>query len=249
MSAASRGVGRSRPAHTAGATCRATTASRAAAAAAGVVGWDRLGIAGQETAAARAPRSLCAADRHRLPHTPSPGAPPAPHPPAMTTPGAWLDAVLAMRGDRAPAYPPPARGAVRRHLADLVAVREERQWAVGGAAPDAGAGRHAATPPPSLPLQEFPTLVLKLDTYTYPDGRAVPLLVAEGTLPVYYLVRGRGKGRETALGRPLTLTRPHATQTFPNLPRASSTTFRWPCGSGRRTPRRPRRSTCGRRPT
>ena len=86
MSAASRGVGRSRPAHAAGATCRATTASRAAAAAAGVVGWDRLGIAGQETAAARAPRSLCAADRHRLPHTPSPGAPPAPHPPAMTTP-------------------------------------------------------------------------------------------------------------------------------------------------------------------
>ena len=35
--------------------------------------------------------------------------------------------------------------------------------------------------------QEFPTLVLKIEDYTYPDGRTVPLLVADGTLPVYYL--------------------------------------------------------------
>lgn len=35
--------------------------------------------------------------------------------------------------------------------------------------------------------QEFPTLVLKVDAYTYPNGRTADLLVASGTLPVYYL--------------------------------------------------------------
>jgi hypothetical protein len=47
-------------------------------------------------------------------------------------------------------------------------------------------------------LQEFPTLVLKVDAYTYPDGRTVQLLKADGTLPVFYLVREgkREKGRE-----------------------------------------------------
>lgn len=36
-------------------------------------------------------------------------------------------------------------------------------------------------------LQEFPTLVLKVDAYTHPNGRTSDLLVATGTLPVYYL--------------------------------------------------------------
>ena len=40
--------------------------------------------------------------------------------------------------------------------------------------------------------QEFPTLVLKVDEYTYPNGKAQQLLCAEGTLPMYYLVRAWG---------------------------------------------------------
>jgi len=50
-----------------------------------------------------------------------------------------------------------------------------------------------STPPPKhktktkIAPQEFPTLVLKVDGYTYPDGRTVQLLVADGTLPVYYV--------------------------------------------------------------
>eukprot|EP00891_Asterochloris_glomerata_P007192 jgi/Astpho2/7192/e_gw1.00113.157.1_t len=35
-------------------------------------------------------------------------------------------------------------------------------------------------------VQEFPTLVLKAQTYTYPDGRSATLLMVEGTLPMYY---------------------------------------------------------------
>ncbi len=38
-------------------------------------------------------------------------------------------------------------------------------------------------------MQEFPTLVLKAQTYTYPDGRSATLLMVEGTLPMYYQVR------------------------------------------------------------
>ena len=34
--------------------------------------------------------------------------------------------------------------------------------------------------------QDFPTLVLKLQQYTHTTGKALPLLLAEGTLPMYY---------------------------------------------------------------
>ena len=42
----------------------------------------------------------------------------------MTTPDAWLDAVLSARGAAALPYRASSRGAVKRHLADLVQVRE-----------------------------------------------------------------------------------------------------------------------------
>ncbi|KAK9813095.1 hypothetical protein WJX72_008931 [[Myrmecia] bisecta] len=34
--------------------------------------------------------------------------------------------------------------------------------------------------------QEFPTLMIKVQTYTHTNGRSVPLLMVEGTLPMYY---------------------------------------------------------------
>jgi hypothetical protein len=43
----------------------------------------------------------------------------------MSTPEAWLDAVLAARGARALPYRAGARVAVKRHLADLVQVGGE----------------------------------------------------------------------------------------------------------------------------
>ena len=36
--------------------------------------------------------------------------------------------------------------------------------------------------------QDFPTLTLKVQKYTHTDGRTVPLLMADGTLPMYYQV-------------------------------------------------------------
>ena len=39
-------------------------------------------------------------------------------------------------------------------------------------------------------LQEFPSLTLKKDTYTHVTGKQAQLLLAEGTLPMYYSVRG-----------------------------------------------------------
>ena len=36
--------------------------------------------------------------------------------------------------------------------------------------------------------QDFPTLLLKLQQYTHTNGNTVPLLMAEGTLPMYYQV-------------------------------------------------------------
>ena len=39
-------------------------------------------------------------------------------------------------------------------------------------------------------LQEFPSLTLKKETYTHVTGKQAQLLLAEGTLPMYYSVRG-----------------------------------------------------------
>ena len=41
---------------------------------------------------------------------------------------------------------------------------------------------------PSCEIQDFPSLILKVQKYTHTDGRTVPLLMAEGTLPMYYQV-------------------------------------------------------------
>ena len=38
-------------------------------------------------------------------------------------------------------------------------------------------------------VQDFPTLTLKVQKYTHTNGRTVPLLMADGTLPMYYQVR------------------------------------------------------------
>ena len=43
---------------------------------------------------------------------------------------------------------------------------------------------------PAAP-QDFPTLTLKMQQYTHTNGKAVPLLLAEGTLPMYYQVPSR----------------------------------------------------------
>ena len=37
-------------------------------------------------------------------------------------------------------------------------------------------------------MQDFPTLLLKLQQYTHTNGNTVSLLMAEGTLPMYYQV-------------------------------------------------------------
>lgn len=37
--------------------------------------------------------------------------------------------------------------------------------------------------------QDFPSLTLKTQKYTHTDGRTVPLLMADGTLPMYYQVQ------------------------------------------------------------
>lgn len=37
-------------------------------------------------------------------------------------------------------------------------------------------------------MQDFPTLTLKVQKYTHTNGRTVPLLMAAGTLPMYYQV-------------------------------------------------------------
>lgn len=41
---------------------------------------------------------------------------------------------------------------------------------------------------PCCEIQDFPSLLLKVQKYTHTDGRTVPLLMAEGTLPMYYQV-------------------------------------------------------------
>lgn len=38
------------------------------------------------------------------------------------------------------------------------------------------------------PVQEFPTLILKKQQYTHTNGSTVQLLMADGTLPMYYQV-------------------------------------------------------------
>ena len=58
---------------------------------------------------------------------------------------------------------------------------------------DLHAGQH------SHMMQEFPTLVLKAQTYTYPDGRSATLLMVEGTLPMYYQVREVRQQEEPAM--------------------------------------------------
>lgn len=37
-------------------------------------------------------------------------------------------------------------------------------------------------------VQDFPTLVLKQQQYTHTNGSTVQLLMADGTLPMYYQV-------------------------------------------------------------
>ncbi len=37
-------------------------------------------------------------------------------------------------------------------------------------------------------VQDFPSLTLKVQKYTHTDGTTVPLLMADGTLPMYYQV-------------------------------------------------------------
>ncbi len=47
--------------------------------------------------------------------------------------------------------------------------------------------------------QEFPSLTLKKDTYTHVNGTNAVLLLAEGTLPMYYAVRSpRSRARTGA---------------------------------------------------
>ena len=59
-------------------------------------------------------------------------------------------------------------------------------------------------------MQEFPTLVLKAQTYTYPDGRSATLLMVEGTLPMYYQVGEACAAGEGGEGMHLRLLRPLA---------------------------------------
>lgn len=40
----------------------------------------------------------------------------------------------------------------------------------------------------AVQMQDFPSLILKVQKYTHTDGRTVPLLMAEGTLPMFYQV-------------------------------------------------------------
>ena len=37
-------------------------------------------------------------------------------------------------------------------------------------------------------LQDFPSLILRSQQYTHTNGAQVPLLMAEGTIPMYYQV-------------------------------------------------------------
>ncbi len=37
-------------------------------------------------------------------------------------------------------------------------------------------------------LQDFPSLILRSQQYTHTNGAVVPLLMAEGTVPMYYQV-------------------------------------------------------------
>lgn len=117
----------------------------------------------------------------------------------MSTPTDWLDNLLTQRGRGALPYRGEAKWAVRQHLLDLVQVKAESGWRERSPCPVSLST--ACLPLPSHPLslsilpyfppltQEFPTLVLKVDEYTYPNGKSQQLLCAEGTLPMYYLVR------------------------------------------------------------
>ena len=40
----------------------------------------------------------------------------------------------------------------------------------------------------SCSLQDFPSLILRSQQYTHTNGAVVPLLMAEGTVPMYYQV-------------------------------------------------------------
>ena len=37
-------------------------------------------------------------------------------------------------------------------------------------------------------MQDFPSLILRSQQYTHTNGAVVPLLMAEGTVPMYYQV-------------------------------------------------------------
>ena len=37
-------------------------------------------------------------------------------------------------------------------------------------------------------MQDFPSLILRSQQYTHTNGAVVPLLMAEGTIPMYYQV-------------------------------------------------------------
>ena len=105
-------------------------------------------------------------------------------------PSEFLAQVLTHRGspDDLP-YPNEAVWIIRQHVLDAVQVlRSAIQLVVCSTIQPCRLDPRCNSLTRCCEIQDFPSLNLKVQKYTYTDGKTVPLLMAEGTLPMYYQV-------------------------------------------------------------